>query len=179
MSEDLELQNLISTYLEAREVHKMSCNQESSKGNEQRFQLMQNSDAKSFIKQKLDSGKWWIVILADEWAFKIARDIEQRYFLGVDERGKNKNDDLELFQGVDGVMSILMCRKVRLSAGQLARLLNRHIDLGAASKKALSKKSVISLSTTEILSHALQAGFLMWVQGKIPMSNQRRNPSVN
>ena len=156
----------------------MSYNIPVGSSSNQPFQFMKNGQTKDFIKEKLDSNGWWILLLGDEWANKIATQIEQQHFLGLDVNGQDRNADLELFQAVDGFMNILLCKKSRLSSKALAKIINRHVGFRAADKKALSKKSIIGLAASEVLSGVLQAAFLLWISGKSPR-NPRWNPSMN
>ena len=151
----------------------MLSNQTGSKTDESKNpspDLLGYSDARSYVRDRIKGSRYWILILADQWAWDIAREIEDQFYFGEDSQGRNKNDDLEVLMTADGLMTLVLVKKSRMNAKQLANIIN-HTGSLRLTRRDLEKRDIIFLARDGRLSDAMKSSFLMWMKGFDPRNN--------
>jgi len=118
------------------------------------IRLLSEDEGRDRIRDLIASGDWWVFPALSETALCLCAEVERRHYAG------EANADFVVMFG-PGLMSVAFARKRRMSAVQLARVIEMPIEDALAAQDIL----VATDGPDDLFAEARAQAFHDWVMG--------------
>ncbi len=118
------------------------------------IRLLSEDEGRDRVRDLIASGDWWVFPVLSETALRLCAQVERRHYAG------GANADFVVMFG-PRLMSVAFARKRRMSAVQLARVIEMPIEEALVAQDIL----VATDSPDDLITPYRAEAFLEWVMG--------------